>query len=873
MKFFTNKGIVQKTVIALLIVILTTFAVPTTTVQADAGGKLMNPILNFIVAVFDGVQHLLEMAMLGETAPFMKDIDNSNNDTPYSTSGGTTTITTDEFIDATFFGINAVNIPVIQYTPEEIFSNRVPALDINFISPSITTGNSVTDEKMNVALKLQGVISSWYLALRSIAIVGLLSVLIYLGIRMLLTSVAADRAKYKQMLMDWLIGMCLVFTLHYIMSFTLTMAETVTAMLASGSDGTFTVHATNVDGVFWTSKTVDFSSNLMSYVRFMVQAGDLNVKIAFFALYIMLVIFNIRFTWIYLKRVVNMAFLTLLAPMVALMYPIDKVSDGKAQAFNMWLKEYIYNALIQPVDLLLYKVLLGSAITLAVDNPLYAIVALGFIIAAEKLVKQMFGFGKASGGTVGSLAGAAGVTALASQALNAIGKKGQAGGGKGKIRTKEIGDRQGKDADGNKPFKAFENKNANQVLGAGGDSEVPPPPSRKGEEQLPSKELSPEDQEKWNKYGEEKNRNDEIDQLEQELSRYDESDPYFMDPEHQEMQRKYQELREQEEAKQAGKEDDVPTPEEDDIPTPDIRQLGYDNPFVRSGREEDTDLFATMGSDYRNLKERGKEKLGAAKDKLAYLRTGDGKRDLKYAMSKKAIGAWKALPTVGYKAARGTLRTASRVALAGAMGGMGLVLGATTGDGDKAVSMALGAGSIGLATGDNLFDATVGQVMRDKSIRDAYDAGKYGNKIDARNARADKEYFRSEKFDDFYEKYYKGKKDMNGNAYTKEKLKTITQSYRKAGITSEGDIRRAVKLEEKYRQRDGLSEKDAREQVQNIVQSYKDMDMDKKAFSDEKARAKEISRIAGMLGGQTENNRKMASQIFQGYEDWRDSAV
>ena len=52
----------------------------------------------------------------------------------------------------------------------------------------------------------------------------------------------------------------------------------------------------------------------------------------------MLIIYTIRFTWTYLKRVVNMAFLTLIAPVVALTYPIDKVADGKAQAFNLWIK-------------------------------------------------------------------------------------------------------------------------------------------------------------------------------------------------------------------------------------------------------------------------------------------------------------------------------------------------------------------------------------------------------------------------------------------------------------------------------------------------------------------------------------------------------
>ena len=59
-----------------------------------------------------------------------------------------------------------------------------------------------------------------------------------------------------------------------------------------------------------------------------------------------------------------MAFLTIIAPLVAMTYPIDKITDGKAQAFNMWLKEYIYNALIQPFHLIIYTVMVGTAMDL-----------------------------------------------------------------------------------------------------------------------------------------------------------------------------------------------------------------------------------------------------------------------------------------------------------------------------------------------------------------------------------------------------------------------------------------------------------------------------------------------------------------------------
>lgn len=840
MKFLTNKGITQKTIITLVIVILTSFCIPAP-VQADVGGKLMDPIVKFVVAVFDSLQHVLEYVMIGETHSFMSEVADSYDEDNWTdverdvlaNPQNYNTVTNNEFMDAQWFGIDAVNIPYITYTPELIFSNQVPALDVNFINPSVP-GN----DDRNIAKQLRPTIASWYVAIRTIAIVGLLSVLIYLGIRMLLSSLAADRAKYKQMLMDWIVAMCLVFVLHYIMSFAQTMAETVTSMFASNTHSNFWVISTNMDGAGFSTYTIIFKSNLMEYVRFMVQAGDLYTKVGFLAMYIMLVIYSIRFTWVYLKRVVNMAFLTLVAPLVALTYPIDKVSDGKAQAFNIWIKEYAYNALIQPIHLLLYLILVGSAIELAAQNPLYGIVALGFIIAAEKLVKKMFGFDKASGGTMGSLAGAAGVTAMAGKMLSDIGHKGPAA-GKGKVRTKDSGfQREGKDSGANSPFGAFDKLSADQAIGAGeqgadiirqrndsNDNGVEPPPSDGENIPLPPPtEGQADPQGIGGDQGLDLNQGSDLDQgLDLNQGPYQPSET-------------------------SGNETSQQT-----LPPP--PQTGEDRGFGDTVRQ-----------DFANFRARSDRKSDNIRNTLG---TKEGRAklisDKKKEVTRRAIGAWKALPTVGYKAARGTLRTASRVALGAAMGGLGLAIGATTGDGERAVSMALGAGSVGFATGDNLFDASIGKAMPDRSVRDAYGAGKYGNKIDARNAKADKEYFKSEKFDDFYEKYYKDK-------YTKKELQNITQSYRKAGITSEKDIRKAIKLEDKYRKANpNLSEDDTRKQVQNIVQAYNDMDsQDRRAFTNKEAREDLINNISTLLDGKNQaENRKMAEQIFQGYVDFK----
>ena len=51
--------------------------------------------------------------------------------------------------------------------------------------------------------------------------------------------------------------------------------------------------------------------------------------------YLALVIYTCIFTVQYLKRVVYMAFLTMIAPLIALTYPLDKIKDGKGVAFTI----------------------------------------------------------------------------------------------------------------------------------------------------------------------------------------------------------------------------------------------------------------------------------------------------------------------------------------------------------------------------------------------------------------------------------------------------------------------------------------------------------------------------------------------------------
>lgn len=281
----------------------------------------------------------------------------------------------------------------------------------------LKNADGTTKVKESSAATLIDTVATWYKALRAIALVGLLSVLVYIGIRILISSTGQEKAKYKKMVNDWVAAICILFVLQYIMVFTLEITDKISDVLAAsvvGEDGEDLV-----------------MSNLRTQVG---DSEDFSTMFPQTVMYIALVIYTVIFTVQYLKRLIYMAFFTLIAPLIALTYPLDKIKDGQAQAFSMWVREYIFNALLQPMHLLLYYIFVSSAMNLVNQNPLYAIVAIGFLVPAEKFFRKMFGFEKASSaGPVGAAAGGA----LIMNAINKMGHRsgkqaaGKATGGEG----------------------------------------------------------------------------------------------------------------------------------------------------------------------------------------------------------------------------------------------------------------------------------------------------------------------------------------------------------------------------------------------------------------------------------------------------------
>lgn len=396
------------------------------------GGLLLKPIAALILGIGDGVNYIIQRNLIGEKSDVFVEAGTFDHSRMLSTLAENEVVSgvPDVYIVKNYLDVinGGYGIPNIKLTPAEIFAGNVSALDANFFKTENDHNKELGGSEKSIVEQLRGTVATWYVALRNIAIVGLLSALLYIGIRIVISSSAGDKAKYKQFFIDWVVALCLIFFMHYIMAFTMTMSETVTDVLSGentsqGRIKEVNIKLTGTDGETQykegLSTSIYFSSNFTGVARMKATYTSATLKIGYSILYIALTVYTVYFAFVYLKRLLMLAFFTMIAPLVALTYPLDKIKDGKAQAFNYWFKEYMFYALLQPLHMLLYTVFVSSAMKVAANNLIYAIVALAFIVPAEKIVKQMFGIKGNTESTLGGFAGGA----LASQAFNML-KKG-----------------------------------------------------------------------------------------------------------------------------------------------------------------------------------------------------------------------------------------------------------------------------------------------------------------------------------------------------------------------------------------------------------------------------------------------------------------
>ena len=231
------------------------------------------------------------------------------------------------------------------YTIEATVFNEIKLLDANYV---------IEDNGSSVSKTIKTSVFTWYYTVRIIAVVISLLVLLYIGMRMAFSTIADDKAKYKKMFVDWFFSFALLFILHYFITIVLTICEAIVALFGS------------LDVKVFEQSLIFQLFNMMGSTTGWSYVGVI-------LMYLVMVFYEIKFFLMYMKRLLMIGFLIVVSPIITITYSIDKAGDGKAQAFETWMKEFLMFCFTQPLHAGLYLVFINTAYEIFEVAPFLAV--------------------------------------------------------------------------------------------------------------------------------------------------------------------------------------------------------------------------------------------------------------------------------------------------------------------------------------------------------------------------------------------------------------------------------------------------------------------------------------------------------------------
>lgn len=186
---------------------------------------------------------------------------------------------------------------------DQIIFNSIPLLDVNFINPA---QNSLFYGENSYSLIGESVRNIYFTGM-SIGL-GFLGIIVaVMAIRIAISSIASEKAKYKEAIVTWITALVLLFGLHYIISFTFYINEQMTSI--AGNIVNSQISSTS------DAKSVANLGEFFKENAF----GEWNTE-SFIAaiLYAVFVVQSLMFFYAYVKRLFYVVILAVIGPFVVI---------------------------------------------------------------------------------------------------------------------------------------------------------------------------------------------------------------------------------------------------------------------------------------------------------------------------------------------------------------------------------------------------------------------------------------------------------------------------------------------------------------------------------------------------------------------------
>lgn len=298
---------------------------------------------------------------------------------------------------------------------------------------------------------LSNVINHWYSIFLTIVILLYVVQLVYIGLKILLSSTANKKAEFKTRLSAWFAGVAILLCFPYAMKYTIEANAGFCTMIGAANGtadppiwgeevnianmsinelkkdyGTFAfiAKAMGYDSYNSLAKAVGnktgeeiYGNNAMLAIRHE-ALGYFSVPLSI--VYLILIGETIALLIMYYKRVFMLAFLITIFPLTVTFYALNKMGDVRVNSFGAWFKEFLILVLVQAFHAATYVVVVNVGVTAYTKsgNWMFMIVCILFLFQGEKIIRAIFN-ANSSAGTIGDIAKSG---AIAMNALKGISK-------------------------------------------------------------------------------------------------------------------------------------------------------------------------------------------------------------------------------------------------------------------------------------------------------------------------------------------------------------------------------------------------------------------------------------------------------------------
>ena len=285
-------------------------------------------------------------------------------------------------------------------------------------SLSLFNGDKTIDaENEYINGYIKNTVNNFFKFFTDIAVIAYLIILVYMGIRILLGINAEKKSRYSELFLYWIQGVAILFLFPYVIKYTIFINNAFVKFIDDNK-----ARLLNVGDSFTHPETSDNFSSMEDAVKSLTDTGEamknktdyMSVMynkametgwLVFAIAYFVMVMQMIGLFIVYFKRLLTVIFLVSVFPLVTVSYALDKIGDGKSQAFNNWYKEFALNVFLQSFHAIVYVI--GMALILNLGNGsspseswFFIIIVLTFISNGDEILRNIFHMKGGGGDTV-----------------------------------------------------------------------------------------------------------------------------------------------------------------------------------------------------------------------------------------------------------------------------------------------------------------------------------------------------------------------------------------------------------------------------------------------------------------------------------------